>query len=128
MNLSKKSKTILLIIILLIIGIYSIFTYAYKPHKTIDEIPIAYSGTSEDFIEKVKINTLNWQDVIVELSGIITSKDENGITLNSSIYCQLEKDTKTTTLQEGQSISIKGRMIGYDDLLEEIKLDKTIIK
>lgn len=128
MNLSKKSKVLLLIVTLFIIGIYSIFTYAYKPHKTIDDIPIAYSGTSENFIEKVKINTLHWQDVVVELSGIITSKDESGITLNNSVYCQLEDGIKTTDLQEGQSISIKGRVIGYDDLLEEIKLDQTIIK
>ena len=32
-----------------------------------------------------------------------------------------------TELNIKQEVSIKGRIIGYDDLLEELKLDKTII-
>jgi hypothetical protein len=39
----------------------------------------------------------------------------------------LEEGTKTDNLSEGQKIKIKGRIIGYDDLLGELKLDKAII-
>lgn len=128
MNLSKKSKIILLAVVLAILCGYIGLRYAYKAHKTIDEIAVTFSGTSEVFLEKVKTDTAIWQDVVVELSGTITSIDQRGITLNGSIYCQLETDTSIATLQEGQNITIKGRMIGYDDLLEEIKLDQTILK
>jgi len=128
MSLSKRYKIVLAAIVIALLGCYSAFKYVYKPHKTIDEFDVKFSGTSEMFIEKVKADATIWQNVIVELSGVITSKDQRGITLNDNIYCQLEKGTLMTSLHEGENISIKGRMIGYDDLLEEIKLDQTIIK
>jgi hypothetical protein len=39
----------------------------------------------------------------------------------------MDETTSLSGLKVGQEIEIKGRMIGYDDLLEEIKLDKTVI-
>ena len=48
--------------------------------------------------------------------------------IDNSTYCQLKDKTALGTIKEGESIAIKGRMIGYDDLLEEVKLDQTIIK
>lgn len=128
MNLPRKYKVTFVFIVLLFIGGYSLYQYAYKPHKTIDEKTVMFSGHSEVFLEKVKEGVNEWQDVVVELEGTITSKDERGITLISSIYCKLEKEETLSTLQVGENISIKGRVIGYDDLLEEVKLDQTIIK
>ncbi|WP_339756596.1 hypothetical protein [uncultured Winogradskyella sp.] len=113
---------------LVILGAYSAYKYAYKPHKSINELEVKFSGTSDVFLDKVKEDVSLWQDVVVELTGTITSIDKKGITIDSSIYCQLETATAVEALKEKQTITIKGRMIGYDDLLEEIKLDKTIIK
>lgn len=128
MSLSKKNKVIILILVLLAFIGYSAYNYTYKAHKTIDELDLKFSGTSEDFLEEIKTNTAEWQDVVIELNGTITTIDEKGITLNNSIYCQLEKPTLIPTLKIEKKVTIKGRMIGYDDLLEEVKLDKTIIK
>jgi len=64
---------------------------------------------------------------VVELVGVITAKDAKGISINESIYFQLEEGTSTKMLSKGEKLKIKGRIIGYDDLLEELKLDKAII-
>jgi len=128
MNFLKKNKWILTILILGCIAFYSVYRYAYKPHETIENIETEYAGTSNNFIEKIKEDTSFWNDKVVQLSGIITSKEEKGISLNNSIYCQFREDINASKLREGQIISIKGRVIGYDDLLEELKLDQCIIQ
>lgn len=128
MNLSKKSKWILAILILGCVAFYSVYKYAYKPHKTIESLQTDYSGTSNNFLEKIKQDATIWNNKAVELTGIITSKDDKGITLNNSIYCQFREDVDISKLKVKQNISLKGRVIGYDDLLEELKLNQCIIQ
>lgn len=128
MNLLKRNKILLFLSAIVIITGYSTYKYIYKPHKTIEDYAIKFVGMSEAFLKEVKEDATIWQNVVVELSGTITSKDENGITMNTSIYCQFNKSTSISQLKTGQKIKIKGRVIGYDDLLDEIKLDQTIIK
>jgi hypothetical protein len=128
MSLSKKSKILLAVIVFVGVGLFVAQKIIYKPHKAINDIEVAFSGTSKEFIENHLSNNANsWQDKVVELSGIISSIEEKGIVLNSKIYCQLEGEKNINTLKEGTIAKVKGRVIGYDDLLEELKIDKAII-
>ena len=127
MSLSKRSKITLLVLGVLLIGAFSIYNYAYKSHKTIDELDVKFSGTVKAFSNKVQQDALIWQDVIVELEGSVTSIDDKGFMLNDKVYCQLDENTFINNIIKGQALKIKGRMIGYDDLLEELKLDQTRI-
>lgn len=128
MSLSKKNKVVLFVLAIILLGGFFAYKFTYKPHKSIVEKSITFSGSTEVFLEKVKTDVVKWQDVVVELTGTITLIDNKGITLNNTMYCQLKNSTAITNLQKGQTITVKARMIGYDDLLEEIKLDQTIIK
>ena len=47
----------------------------------------------------------------------------NDMTLNEVIFCQFI-DSIDSDFKPGMSITVKGRMIGYDDLLEQVKLDQ----
>lgn len=128
MNLLKKNKWIVIVLLLLIVGGYSVYQYAYQPHKTTEELKADFTGTSENFLQKVQHNFDAWNNKTVELSGKITAKDKNGITLNQQIYCQFREDFSSENVTENQQITLKGRVIGYDDLLEELKLDQCIIQ
>ncbi len=127
MNWLKKNKLLALLLIVALVG-YSAYKYAYKPHKTIEELSIEYTGNATELLSKIKEDTNIWNSKIVELSGKITSIDTDGITLNEQIYCQFKEPLKTKHLKENQTIKIKGRVIGYDDLLDELKLEQCIIK
>lgn len=127
MSLPKRSKIVLGVVLIAAIFGYAVLNYAYKPHQTVDEREVKFTGTVEAFNKIVSTDTSPWQDVVVQLSGTITAIDANGFTLNSTTYCQLSNSEKISTLKTGQYITIKARMIGYDDLLEELKLDKTKI-
>ncbi len=127
MNWLKRNK-LLVVVIILIAGGYSVYNYAYKPHKTIEELAIDFNGNSKYFLQKASQNFANWNTKIVEISGEITAKDKNGFTLNNQIYCQLKNIENNSSIKENQNIKIKGRVIGYDDLLDELKLEQCILK
>lgn len=127
MSLSKKIKIAIGVIAFVLISAYIVKSVIYKPHALIEQQESVYKGEALGFLESIKVDVSQWQDKIVELSGKITSKDDQGIMLNNAIYCQLNTVEDLVLLSEGEEVFIKGRIIGYDDLLEELKLDKTII-
>lgn len=131
MSLSKRTKKIIIICIAaLILVVGGGLLYMYKAHESIDDMEVAFKGNSQEFLTKMEGSADEWTtggNKVVELTGVVTGKDLKGVTVNGSIYFQLEEGTKTDNLTEGQKINIKGRIIGYDDILEELKLDKAII-
>jgi hypothetical protein len=60
----------------------------------------------------------------VQISGKVTNVVDNVITLDEKVSCQLQVSKKVGV---GSQIIIKGRVTGYDDLLEELKLDQCLI-
>lgn len=131
MNFQKKNKKKLLYsIVLLVLGFYLVYNYIiYKPHKVVAKVKSEYIGNASDLLDSVKQNGIQpWLNKIVTLQGTVSSKDDFGVVLNGTIYCQFKKQSKITTINLEQTISLKGQIIGYDDLLEELKLNYCIIK
>lgn len=128
MSLQKKSKWIIVILILLAICGYTGYSYLYKPHDQISDITASYSGASEALLSKIQNNPDAWNAKVVELIGKISSLEEGGVILDGSIYCQLDEKLTNTSLKKDQIITIKGYVNGYDDLLNELKLNQCIIK
>lgn len=129
MNLRPKSKFITLIAIILLITAFSTYKYIYKSHQTIEDRQIDFKGDANFFLSKIaNDNTNNWLNKTIEIRGKITSLDSKGILLNNNIYCQFERSSEIQSLQENQDINLKGIVIGYDDLLEELKLNQCVIK
>jgi hypothetical protein len=125
MNLSKKNKFIVFLLAICCSG-YVYYTHLMKPPASIESRQVAFTGPAAEFSPKVQENANEWLNNIVVLEGVLTSKDENGITLNNRIYCQFSTRQKIVVAE--QTLQIKGRFIGYDDLLNELKLDQCIIQ
>ncbi|MDC1162331.1 hypothetical protein OAT18_02695 [Tenacibaculum sp.] len=123
-----KKNRLLVTLFFIIVGGYSAYNYAYKPHEIIEELDIHFKGTTIEFLEKASQNFSDWNTKIVELSGKVTTLDKAGFTLNNQIYCQLKNIENSSLIIENQTIKIKGRVIGYDDLLDELKIEQCILK
>lgn len=65
-------------------------------------------------------------DKVIHTYGRISAIDGNIITLEDGVIVHL-LDVSGHVLEMGDSIAVKGRCIGYDDLLEEVKLDQASI-
>lgn len=128
MSLSKKSKWVLIIVVLGLLSAFGAYKYAYKAHETTEELKADFTGNSNEFLTKMSSDANLWLNKTVGLTGEITSIDKKGITLSNNIYCQFREDINFSSLTKGQKITLKGQVIGYDDLLEELKLNQCIIQ
>ena len=86
-------------------------------------------------IEKIDADELIWRfqvnegkefiDQIIQIKGTVTGFDSTLIILNHRIICLLEPGN-FIDIESGLPLTVKGRCIGYNDLLEEIRLDHVI--
>jgi len=120
-----KRNKIYVILLLLVITTYFGYNYIYQDHRNISAETADYTINASDFIlefindsETAQSKYLNKTIII---NGKITAQTNNSITLNNSIFCSLLEPNQVT---KNSTVSLKGRCIGYDDLLEEIKLDQ----
>ena len=116
----------LIFIILVVIAIVS-YNYIYKSHRDIKTEKTEFSITSLKILNEFSINPVKsekkYLNKTIEIKGRITEKSKSSVTLDDVVFCQFSNQINTQ-LKEDTHIIIKGRYIGYDDLLEQIKLDQ----
>lgn len=127
MSWLKRNK-LLVVILIIVFGGFSAYKYTYKPHKLIEELTPNYKGEASSFIQKASGNFNLWNTKIVVLTGKVTSIDKEGITLNNQIFCQFKNSKEIASIKKNLVVQIKGRVIGYDNLLDELKLNQCILK
>ena len=103
MNWFKRNK-LLVGILILTIGGYTAYQYAYQPHKTIEELDSNFKGNATEFLQKASQNFTEWNTKIVQLSGNVTAVDESGVTLENQIYCQFKDIDKKHSVTENENI------------------------
>ena len=62
---------------------------------------------------------------VVEVNGKVTGMDSLLLILDHKLICAPEPDTELNP-PIGKKITIKGRCTGYDDLLDEVRMDHVI--
>tara|TARA_B100000073_G_scaffold116454_1_gene94147 strand:+ start:16 stop:411 length:396 start_codon:yes stop_codon:yes gene_type:complete len=128
------SKYKYLFISLIIVSLIFIFALYNKPHKTyVNEIS-AYSLSAENlFVEynnNYKESNEKYLGSVLSISGVVTKYSKNLIILNNRIVCSFNEDDSalsSNNITLGDNLTIKGHCIGYDDLLEEVRVDHCII-
>lgn len=127
MILSKKSKLILTVIFIVSIVLLFIVTkIVYAPHEKTADVESVYKGKASDFITNMNIDTTITAGIVIELSGRVTSVLDSTITIDNNIFCQFSN--QPTLINLGENVLVKGRYIGFDDIMGEVKLDNCILK
>lgn len=124
---SKRSKWIGGIFVVGIFSVFAISKWMYQDHETTAERDVALVSTVDEFSAKVEANQTELENQIVEVTGKVSQVDVDGFMLEGTIYGKMEDPAQISQITEGQELTIRGRYIGYDELLEEIKLDKCIL-
>ncbi len=127
-----KKKYLLLLIVFVLLSIIT-YRYIYKDHRDISTETASFTTTVSELTTEFKQNTSETQkkylNKTIAIEGIISEINDTNITLNSVLFCNMQPQFNATKFKINDTVSIKGRLIGYDDLLEEIKLDQcSIIK
>ncbi|UKM64692.1 hypothetical protein GSB9_01249 [Flavobacteriaceae bacterium GSB9] len=121
----KKWIVIIILLIAVIIG----YNYLYQDHRDIASEAANYTVSSQNLKSEFETSPIQaeqkYLNKTIEVSGIVSEFNLNDLTLNDNIFCILKNPKQE--LKVGTSIKVKGRIIGYDDLLEQIKLDQCTI-
>ncbi|PKQ46340.1 OB-fold protein [Confluentibacter flavum] len=123
--MKKWSILIVLCVVVVIIG----YRYIYQDHRDIATETSIYKLTASDISNEFAINPMSsenkYLNKTIEVSGSISDKNPQNITIDGKVFCQFSNKIQTDLKTD--QIKIKGRFIGYDDLLEQVKLDQCTI-
>lgn len=127
-----KKKAIVLTVVLLLMAVV-VYNYIYQSHRDINNESVTYSVLVEDiyseFIKNDSLANAKYLDKTVEVSGKITNIDLSNkvITVDGKLFASFKNKLKSD-LKINLTIRIKGRLIGFDDLLEELKMDQCVLQ
>jgi hypothetical protein len=128
--MSKKIKIILFALIAIVL--IGSFTYNYVMHggarnlsteKT--DFTVASSSITLEFVANIETANKKYLEKAVAIKGKITASNGNEIILDENVICTFKN--QDSSIKNGQLATIKGRVVGYDDLLGELKLDQCFV-
>ncbi|MDH7912301.1 hypothetical protein [Winogradskyella sp. SYSU M77433] len=125
-------KKIIIIGVVVVVAIVIGYNYIYQDHRDIEtetaEFILSSNEITNHFSSDPTTAEQKFLNKTIEVSGVVSDLGINEITIDDNIFCQfteLNQDAISTNSQ----VTVKGRVIGYDDLLEQVKLDQcTILK
>lgn len=126
-----RKKILIAISLFIIIGI-SAYLYLYKGHRDIEsetaDYAVTVSGLEREFTSNDSLAYIKYQDKTIELSARITSIDKagNGIVMGEKVFVTF-KNRLPQNIISGKTLKIKGRFLGYDELLQEFKIDQSSV-
>jgi hypothetical protein len=126
--MNKKVTFLIGLIVIVALGYFGYNYIMTGGARDIQTEKSEYTKTATDifteFSNNSEIATKKYLNKTVQVSGKVTTIGEDVITLDEKVSCQLQVSKSVAV---GSQIIIKGRVTGYDDLLEELKLDLCLI-
>ena len=132
--MNKKQKKIIVLIFLLLllltVGFFSARYYAYHGGKRdVQTEQTAFTLKTKDILAEFTTNEAaankKYLEKPVVISGVITSINDKEVIIDEVVVCGFT--SADATLKKGQTISVKGRVIGYDDLMGGVNMDQCSI-
>lgn len=124
----KRLYALLGIALLLGILLISTYKYIYKGHRDITTERVAYTISAAEMYRDVGTdnNIAKYVDQVVQIHGKITALGQNSLVIDDKVQVGLITDAPNQ-LTIASQITIKGRCVGYDDLLELVKIDQATL-
>jgi len=124
MRIKKQHFVITFLTLIVAVG-FGVYKYTYKPHRNIATEKVDFNITPIELVKLMSndIDAMKLTDKVIKTSGKVTDIEKDAVILDDKIQVNLNADfiNQTTT---GEQITIKGRCVGYDDLLEIVKIDQ----
>lgn len=121
MKIKRKSYYFFGFLLVVLLG----YTYLFQEHRKIDEESPEFILSSElihqEFDKTLKSAEFRYLDKTIVVKGRITELNSTDLTLDDKIYCKFNEGISFVL---GQAVAIQGRCIGFDELLEQVKLDQ----
>jgi hypothetical protein len=129
-GMSKKIKIIILMVVL--VGLIGFFAYDYVMHggarnltteKT--NFTVTSASITSEFTANIEKANKKYLEKAVAIKGKITASNGNEVILDEIVICSFKN--LDLSIKKDQTVIVKGRVVGYDDLMGELKLDQCFV-
>jgi len=127
--MSRKVKIVgILLLAILLIGI-SINYVFHGGARDLATEEAEFTISSKDIIDEFSLDVakanLKYSDKAIFISGKVTAVSDSIVTIDNTIICNFK--IPDSNIKNDQFINVKGRLVGFDDLMGELKLDQCSI-
>ena len=129
----KRKKSLIIVLGLAVLLAIAIgYNYIYQDHRNIEsEAPaftVSATELSQAFQQDETTATQTYLNQTILVKGTVTAMDKETAMMEPSVFFALSENQNTSEIAGSLTVfQIKGRCIGYDSILEEIKFDQAII-
>jgi hypothetical protein len=106
------------------------YNYLYQNHRNIGTEKPVFTVEATNLITQFKtennVASKKYLNTVIEVTGVVTEIETDGIVIADNVYVQFT-DKNVKGIVENHKITIKGRCIGFDELLETVKIDQSIL-
>ena len=134
MTISKKTKQILIALVVagVLIGSWAVWYVFFKPHRDVGSEKPAFTLTVDQLNEAFDTDQnamATYIDQALLIEGVVTEVDSRHISFGN-VVANFEEPNLVPdgAVTVGQTIKVQGRLSTYNDLLDELVLDKCVIK
>ena len=125
-----KKGIIIILVIAVLGGIGAYFYVFHKPHRDPTSETAAYQimavELSQEFVDNEAAATEKYLDKVIEVTGTALEVDGSTIILDNVVSCNGSSAEAFNGVQAGDELKVKGRVIGFDELFGEVKLDNCV--
>ena len=101
-----------------------------KPHRDIAGEAARYKMVPEELklvLAEGGEAAARYLDAVVELYGVVREDDGRHVILEGGVVAYWDTTRAHRNLEEGELLNLKGRVTGYDDLYEEVRMDGLVL-
>ncbi|WP_299607536.1 hypothetical protein [uncultured Aquimarina sp.] len=124
-------KKLIIILVILAIGGFFGYKYLYQSHRNIEKEEASFNleaiSLVKEFSKDAELASKKYLNKTIIVKGALTEIESNSLMLANAAYCTFDANHGILETNLNSVYSIKGRCIGYDELLEIVKLDQASI-
>ncbi|MDC8005875.1 hypothetical protein POV27_17610 [Aureisphaera galaxeae] len=126
--MKKKTKVLIFISLAAVITAFAVYQYTFNSsHRDIASeaafTSITAQSMHQEFSSDEASASQNYLDQVIAITGVVSEKTKESLTLDNLVYVVMSQPLPKE-IEVGTEWSIKGRCIGYDGLLEMVKIDQ----
>ena len=98
-------------------------------NRTMESSTVAISAQElhSGFLSGDSLQCSEWLNQIVEVTGKVQSVEGATVLLVPGVVCTFEESPDRAQGLEGSEVTLKGRVLGFDDLFNEVRMDFCLV-
>ena len=120
--MSTKARLLIAAVVGLCIGLF--FYFKPAPDRSVEAASQRVEAKAL-YVAMAKGEAAPYLNEVINVTGVVKGVDGQTLMLRPGIACRMEGDFVAP--RAGETISVKGRVLGYDDMFGEVQLDFAVL-